>query len=139
MTFTLEISPEITSDELNGLFEEAWPNHTPVEVPILLSHALFYVCAFDERRLIGFAKVISDGGVHGFLLDPTVAPRWQRQGIGGKLVLHCIEEAGRRGIGWLHVDYEPRLKPFYLACGFRASEAGLINLSELMQNQDKQE
>lgn len=47
MTYTLKISPDITSEELNALFESAWSNHTPVDAPVLLSHALFYVCVFD--------------------------------------------------------------------------------------------
>ena len=29
---------------------------------------------------------------------------------------------------WLHVDYEPHLEPFYRACGFTPTLAGLLGL-----------
>jgi hypothetical protein len=33
------------------------------------------------------------------------------------------------GCEWLHVDFEPELRRFYLdACGFRPTDAGLIRL-----------
>jgi GNAT superfamily N-acetyltransferase len=94
----------------------------------MLKRALVYVCAYEGKRLVGFAKVIGDGGVHGFLLDPTVAPDRQRQGIGRRLVAKCATEARRRGAEWLHVDFEPQLARFYAACGFASTPAGLLNL-----------
>ena len=36
--------------------------------------------------------------------------------------------AKKRGIHWLHVDYEPQLEQFYQACGFRPTLAGLTDL-----------
>ena len=94
----------------------------------MLRRALVYVCAYEGRKLIGFAKVVGDGGVHGFLLDPTVSPDRQRQGIGRRLVAKCAAESRRRGIEWLHVDFEPSLEKFYRACGFSLTRAGLLNV-----------
>jgi lincosamide nucleotidyltransferase len=39
-----------------------------------------------------------------------------------------VEAALKRGVEWLHVDYEPHLADFYRACGFRPTKAGLIHL-----------
>ncbi len=36
--------------------------------------------------------------------------------------------ARERGAEWLHVDYEDELDPFYRACGFRPTAAGLLAL-----------
>lgn len=124
----IEVSPAVENDALNRLFANAWPAHVTRDMRPLLQRALFHVCAYEGARLVGFAKVVDDGGCHGFLLDPTVASDRQRNGIGRQLVQRCVEEARRRGLEWLHVDYEPHLKAFYLACGFRATEAGLLNL-----------
>ena len=128
MKAVLKICPAVRSEDLNALFASAWPNHRPVDAQPLLKRALVYVCAYEGKRLIGFAKVIGDGGVHGFLLDPTVAPARQRRGLGRKLVEKCAQESRRRGVEWLHVDYEPRLGKFYRACGFLPTQAGLRNL-----------
>lgn len=87
------------------------------------------VGAYAGDTLIGFVNVAWDGGIHAFILDTSVDPQWRRQGIASRLVLIAAEIAGQRGIEWLHVDYEPHLGALYQACGFRPTEAGLIQLA----------
>src|SRR5215510_8442126 len=130
MTTRFEINPTVGNHALNSLFERAWPAHKTSDFNSLLKHALLYVCAFEGHRLIGFVKVAWDGGVHGFLLDPTVDPAFQRRGLGRRLVEIAAHEAHKQGIEWLHVDYEAGLEKFYQACGFRHSAAGLLNLGK---------
>jgi ribosomal protein S18 acetylase RimI-like enzyme len=122
------VSPPVSSDDLNALFAASWETHQPTDFAPLLRHSLTYVCAYDGGRLIGFVKLISDGGVHAFLLDTTVHPDARRRGIGRELVRHAADAARARGIEWLHVDYEPHLDTFYKSCGFRHTHAGLIRL-----------
>ncbi|MGW4586588.1 hypothetical protein ACWEKJ_04575 [Amycolatopsis thermoflava] len=33
------------------------------------------------------------------------------------------------GCEWLHVDFEPELRRYFDACGFRQTDAGLIHLA----------
>lgn len=40
----------------------------------------------------------------------------------------AIVAARKRGIEWLHVDYEAHLEGFYQRCGFHSTLAGLLNL-----------
>jgi GNAT superfamily N-acetyltransferase len=124
------INPVVPSKDLNALFAKAWPNHEPRDFSPLLAQNLGHVCAFADGFLVGFVNVAWDGGVHAFLLDPTVHPDFQRQGIGSALVAHAIELAKSEGVKWVHVDYKPHLSGFYAQCGFRKTEAGLINLNE---------
>jgi GNAT superfamily N-acetyltransferase len=122
------ISPPVDNQSLNTLFAAAWPNHQDSDFSNVLAHSLIYVCAYDGERLVGFVNVAWDGGIHAFILDTSVHSDWQRQGIGIELVKRAADEARRRGIEWLHVDYEPHLEGFYRRCGFRSTLAGLINL-----------
>ena len=46
------------------------------------------------------------------------------------MVRQAVEVAEDWSIEWVHVDFEPHLRGFYLACGFRPTEAGLLHLSE---------
>lgn len=92
-------------------------------------HALTWVGAFDGETLVGFVQVAWDGGTHAFLLDTAVHPDRQRQGIGIALVARAATEASATGCGWLHVDYGPDLAPFYAACGFRPTDAGVLRLT----------
>ena len=57
-----------------------------------MKQSAFMVSAYDEGRLVGFGRVVSDS-IHGMIYDLIVAPDCQRQGIGGeildRLVKHC--------------------------------------------------
>jgi GNAT superfamily N-acetyltransferase len=104
-------------------------------------YSLGWVCARDDGRLVGFVNVAWDGGVHAFILDTVAAAQHQprgacdvaagvgRRGVGTRLVAIATENARAAGCEWLHVDFEPHLRSFYFdACGFRPTDAGLIQL-----------
>lgn len=84
--------------------------------------------AYDGTQLIGFVNVAWDGGVHAFILDTTVDHRYQSRGIGLGLMDQAKTVAVNNGIEWLHVDFEPHLQGFYGKCGFKKTDAGLLNL-----------
>ncbi|CAN5834543.1 GNAT family N-acetyltransferase [soil metagenome] len=123
-----KVAPEVRGDELSELFAAAWGggagNATRLE------HILSYLCAYREGRLVGFVNLAWDGGVHAFILDTTVHPEFQRQGIGVELVTRAAALARERGLVWLHVDFEPHLTSFYERCGFRPTAAGLMRLMD---------
>jgi GNAT superfamily N-acetyltransferase len=118
----------VGSAALNRLFAAAWPQHVERDFDALLAHSLLYVTAHRGSELAGFVNVAWDGGLHGFILDPTVRPDLQRQGIGGALMAHAVAGARERDLEWLHVDFEPRLASFYRRAGFTSSEAGVLKL-----------
>ena len=92
-------------------------------------HSLGWVCATQERALVGFVNVAWDGGIHAFILDTLVAGDARRQGIGTELVRLAAQHARAAGCEWLHVDFEDHLASFYYqACGFTPAPAGLIAL-----------
>jgi GNAT superfamily N-acetyltransferase len=124
-----EVKPRVSDESLNELFASAWQEHRWRQFGPVLQQSLIYVCAFDGLRLIGFVNVAWDGGMHGFVLDPTVHRDYQRRGIGTELMSQAARVSATRGIAWLHVDFEPGLEPFYRACGYRKTEAGLLQLS----------
>jgi GNAT superfamily N-acetyltransferase len=92
-------------------------------------HSLGWVCAFDDRRLVGFVNVAWDGGVHAFVVDTLVSSDRRHAGIGRGLLDVAAHESRAAGCEWLHVDFEEELVPFYVgACGFASTPAGLIAL-----------
>ncbi len=128
MLVMYSISPPITNEALNRLFAESWADHQPTNFEPILARSLIYVCAYHERRLVGFVNLAWDGGQHAFLLDTTVHPSVRRSGIGTELVRRASDAARERGIAWLHVDFEPQHEAFYRACGFMPSAAGVMKL-----------
>jgi GNAT superfamily N-acetyltransferase len=120
------ICPAVDEAALNALFATAWEDHRTSAFGPILQRSLVYVCAYAGTELIGFVYLAWDGGVHAFLLNPTVHPRWQRRGIGTQLVREAVAVARQAGVEWVHVDYEPHLRAFYAACGFASTEAGIL-------------
>jgi GNAT superfamily N-acetyltransferase len=127
---TFKLSPPVTNEALRALRAAAWDDHSDTDFQPVLARSLVYVCAYRGGELVGFVNVATDGGQHAFLLDTTVHPHVQRQGVGTALVRQATDAARERGAVWLHVDYEPHLDGFYRACGFRLTLGGLIRLDE---------
>ena len=101
---------------------------TDAEIAQIYDRSLTHATAHIEGRLVGYVNVAWDGGVHAFLLDPTVHPDFRHRGIGTRLVRKMVEHLAGRGLDWLHVDYRPELEGFYRDCGFSPTKAGLIRL-----------
>ncbi|HEV2529928.1 MAG TPA: GNAT family N-acetyltransferase [Thermomicrobiales bacterium] len=121
-----------TDDEVNTLHAAAFGNAEPGNAPMwerVNRHSLGWVTARRADDLVGFVNVAWDGGLHAVLLDTAVSPTVQRGGIGTRLVATAADGARSAGCAWLHVDFEPHLRRFYLdLCGFRPTHAGLIAL-----------
>jgi GNAT superfamily N-acetyltransferase len=92
-------------------------------------HSLGWVCARQGQELVGWVNVVWDGFTHAFLLDTVVSATMERRGIGTSLVRVASQAARDADCEWLHVDFDDHLRPFYFpACGFTATNAGLISL-----------
>ena len=124
------------NDEMNALHAEAfatrvfdesewnWGNQLSV-------HSLGWVVARDDGVLVGFVNVPWDGLVHAWIQDTMVAASARGGGVGTRLVALAAEGARATGCEWLHVDFDDHLRDFYfVACGFRPTNAGLIALQE---------
>ncbi|MBY3049297.1 GNAT family N-acetyltransferase [Rhizobium laguerreae] len=125
----LRIDPFPPAAELNALFSAAWGSPHNRDFTAILSRSLAHIGAYQDDWLVGFVNVAWDGGIHAFILDTSVHPDMQRQGIATRLVREATRVARERGAEWLHVDFEPHLTGLYRACGFTPTEAGLIKLA----------
>ena len=89
-------NPTLTNADMNRLFTAAWADHHESDFAPVLNRSLVYIGAYAGDELVGFVNVAWDGGVHAFLLDTTVHPNYQRQGIGDRLVQepNCVAFIG---------------------------------------------
>jgi GNAT superfamily N-acetyltransferase len=129
MSIEYRLNPSVTHEELNALYAVSWPPHMTLDSSSVLNRALAYIFAYEGERLIGSVYVAWDGSQHAFLVEPTVHPAYRRRGIGKELVSRAVEASRSAGCEWLHVDYGEELTPFYEACGFIPTPAGLIRLA----------
>ncbi|MFF2850893.1 GNAT family N-acetyltransferase [Streptomyces sp. NPDC058001] len=131
MTITYEWRGDFDNASVNALHAEAF-DHAPMPIDWhtqVRRHSLGWVTAHQDGRLVGFVNVAWDGGVHAFLLDTMVARDLRKAGVGTELVSTATQGARSANCEWLHVDFDEHLRPFYFdACGFEATDAGLIAL-----------
>ncbi|EJK79449.1 GNAT family N-acetyltransferase [Rhizobium sp. AP16] len=130
MTVEFRTDPYPDNEALNALWVAAWNEPARRDFAPILSRSLAHIGAFAGERLVGFVNVAWDGGIHAFILDTCVSPKFRRRGIASSLVEIATQVARERGAEWLHVDFEPHLTGFYRNLGFRATDAGLIKLRD---------
>jgi GNAT superfamily N-acetyltransferase len=124
-----------TNDDANLLHAEAFGTRVFSAdewdwVALTRRHSLGWVTAQDGQRLVGFVNVLWDGLVHAWIQDVMVANTHRRTGLGTRLVATARQHAAQAGCEWLHVDYDPELRSFYIdACGFQPTSGGLIELA----------
>jgi GNAT superfamily N-acetyltransferase len=134
VTIELAWRGAFTNREVNALHAEAFggPVFDDAEwdwVALTERHSLGWVVARDGDDLVGFVNVLWDGFVHAWLQDTMVAARARGGGVGIALVACARDSAKAAGCEYLHVDFEERLRPFYIdACGFTSTGAGLLAL-----------
>jgi ribosomal protein S18 acetylase RimI-like enzyme len=105
---------DIDRDQLTVLFNSVgWERRTADRERLaqLVRGSLYVVSAWEDDRLVGFARAISDGASNAYISTVAVLPEYQRRGIGRELIQRLI--ADRDGIQFvLHAN--ERAYPFYL-------------------------
>lgn len=126
----LEWRGELTDSEMVDLVESYGGNAVPGWWDSIRPHSFGWVTARDPHGLlVGFVNVVSDGSDHAFLIDTKTRRDHQRRGVATRVVGLAAERARDGGHDWLHVDFEPQLRPLYFdACGFEPTDAGVIRL-----------
>jgi GNAT superfamily N-acetyltransferase len=69
---------------------------TPEAAAVGLPASWCSVCVRHEGELIGMGRVVGDGGLFLFVVDIAVAPAWQRQGWGRRIMQALMDEVHAR-------------------------------------------
>jgi len=94
-----------------------WPERQEEEIAQVLSSDLA-IGAWEDTRLVGFARVVSDQRFRAFIEDVMVHPDYQHKGIGSLLLRALLEKL--QHIETITLFCQPELLPFYEQLGFRA-------------------
>ena len=97
-------SEKLNLDEVAGLLKMTyWADKRSVEQirKSMDNSSCYGVYLDDEKRLVGFARVISDFATTYYLCDVVIDTSYQHMGLGTALVSHIVslpEYSGLRGI-----------------------------------------
>lgn len=117
----LDDKKDLPSDQLQRLFiAVGWSDGS--ETPDMTKHfnapfirSTLVVSAWSEERLIGAARVLSDGIIRSILYDVIVDPEYHHRGIGRELIRRCMQHF--QGSEWL-VQTTQGVAAFYEKLGF---------------------
>jgi len=132
------MNPEISRD---GCVEPAeiedlrtavgWDSCAGTYATILQRHFTYYTVRAEDRRLIGYMSILSDGIADAFLLDLMVHPDFTEQQIGSRLVKRGIQDMKDAGVRCVQVTFHENLREFYARCGFYIFGGGVIDFDTM--------
>lgn len=94
-----------------------------------------FVHAWDGHRLIGTARVLTDGAYYATLWDVIVDPDYQSQGLGKLLMHHAVEPFLERGFSFIALFAAKDKEGFYEKLGFKPHGRGMtLRESDWPQN-----
>jgi len=117
----LQNNKSITAEELISVFESVGWNKDSLNIVKAFKNS-YYITAYVEGELIGFARAISDGEYYTNIFDVIVVPEFQKRGIAKKMVLMIKQKF--KGT-YFFLTYTEGNKKFYEKCGFEVNNRAM--------------
>ena len=118
-----EAVEEAPLEEIVELYKSAgWWREVPEAraiIPNMIRGSFrFMVARLPEGRIVGMARVISDGYSDAYIQDVVVLPSHRGRGIGRELIRRLTEYCITRKIAWIGLVAEPGTREFYEELGY---------------------
>lgn len=115
-------------DELLALYDSVgWANYTRRPEMLLRAYenSLLTLGTYDGDRLVGVVRAVGDGFSVVFIQDILVSPKYQRRGIGTRLLREVMDRYPDVYQLELMTDNTPKTVSFYQSVGFvKADDMG---------------
>jgi ribosomal protein S18 acetylase RimI-like enzyme len=112
-----------TQTEYFQLFQSTGWNRdyklTESELYMSIQNSTLCISAYDEQKLIGFGRMLSDRIAHAVLFDVIVSPDYQRNGIGSKITEMLIDKCKQSKIRDIQLFCATGKIGFYKKLGFK--------------------
>ena len=118
----VEINQAVTPQQLNDLcISVGWQSRSLPRLKQAIKSSFKYISVWHlngDRRLIGFARAVSDGVYQATLLDIAVHPDFQGRGIGRTLVASLTQQLHAAQVIDITLFASPHVTDFYHQLGF---------------------
>ncbi len=114
MTITYSINSVIDAEEIIALFKSVGWNKSGIDIIQAFENS-YYITARDGKKLVGFARAISDKYYYTNIFDVIVSPKYQKKGI-ARAMLELIKDEFE-GTYFFLTSTEGN-EAFYKKCGF---------------------
>lgn len=111
-------------EEIVALYKSAgWWQENPESrdvIPAMIRGSFCFMVARSlEGKIVGMARVLSDGHSDAYIQDVVVLNSFRGRGIGRELVRRLTNFCVDRKIGWIGLVAEPGTHGIYEALGYR--------------------
>ena len=98
---------------------------SPEEIEQANRNSWLTVSAYDEEKLVGFGRVVTDFVLHAMIFDMIILPAYQGQGIGTMILEKLVKKCKAHGIRDIQLFCAKGKRGFYEKNGFeiRAEDA----------------
>ena len=126
ITYTFDLSNVNWAELKSTLKEDNFDNGRSVEQYKISSENSFAACiAYDGEKIIGNARVLSDGICNAYIVDVWTHSAYRRQGIATQMMKLCFEKLPGQHV-YLFTDDRV---DFYRTLGFEEQGVGLALVS----------
>lgn len=97
----------------------------PDDLERVNQNSWFVISAYDENKLVGFGRVVTDFVLHAMIYDMIVLPDYQGKGIGTMIIETLVNRCKEQGIRDVQLFCAKGKRAFYERNGFevRAEDA----------------
>jgi len=122
------------TDDFLTLAQRVWPReYSPTDAAAALARTI-NIGAWDGNRLVGSVRVLTDGYFFATIPEILVDPRYQRRGIGRRLMDLALERAPR---GKMAFGAQPESVEFFERIGCRRALTGFVAQRPLGAGDDR--
>lgn len=83
-----------------------------------ISNSWYLLCAYDQQKLVGTGRIVSDGVFHALIVDVIISPEYQRNGLGTLIMQKLVEHCRTSGVRDVQLFCATGNAPFYEQLGF---------------------
>jgi predicted N-acetyltransferase YhbS len=116
-----------TAQQVIDLYDDAGlprPTHDPQRIRAMFENSDLIVTAWDENKLVGVSRTITDWVWCSYIADLAVSPAYKRSGIGKKLIELTREKIGEQSM--LLLLSVPTAMDYYPKVGFTKEHRAFI-------------
>ena len=92
------------------------------ELSLSISNSYYTVSAYEENKLVGFGRIVSDGIIHAMIYEMIVDPDYQGEGIGSTILNMLVDKCITNNIRDIQLFCAKGRKVFYERHGFTIRE-----------------
>ena len=100
-----------------------------------LANSLFSVVAVEKDILVGFGRVVGDGGLYFYIQDLIIHPEFQENGFGKQVMdeLMSFIRARAKSGAFIGLMAAKGLERYYESFGFKAREENAPGMYQIIQ------